>query len=318
MSKSKKVLITGAAGFIGFHLACALKARGDTVVGYDNFNDYYDPTLKRNRAKELAKLGVQIIEGDICHGEFLEQSIIAHQTTHLVHLAAQAGVRYSLQNPQAYIKSNIEGFLNILEVCRKNSSIKLTYASSSSVYGLNEKIPFSIEDRTDHQASLYGVTKKANELMAQSYHHLFGVNSTGLRFFTVYGPWGRPDMAYFLFTKAILENRVIEVYNQGQMFRDFTYISDIIDGTMAAIDKEFACEVFNLGHHHPDSLEHLIECIEKELGLDAQKKYLPMQSGDVVSTYADIATSIQSLGFLPKVSLKEGIHQFIKWYKNYY
>lgn len=315
MKPKKNIFITGAAGFIGFHLATYLHARGDNVIGYDNFNDYYDPKLKHDRANELAKMGVQIIKGDINDVPLLYQSINNHQTSHLVHLAAQAGVRYSLENPHAYIQSNIEGFLNILEICRQHPQIKLTYASSSSVYGLNQKTPFSVSDRTDHQASLYGVTKKTNELMAQSYHHLFDVSSTGLRYFTVYGPWGRPDMAYFLFTNAILENRPIQIYNNGQMLRDFTYIDDIIDGTVSAIDHEFSCEVFNLGHNQPNALMDLITHIENELGKKAIKEFLPMQAGDVISTYADIDLSISKLNFNPKVSLKEGINKFVNWYK---
>lgn len=314
----KNIFITGAAGFIGFHLARHLQARGDHVVGFDNFNNYYDPALKRARQQELEQLGIPVIEGDIESHAHLLKAIEEHQTTHLVHLAAQAGVRYSLENPHAYIKANIEGFLNILETCRQHPSIKLTYASSSSVYGLNQKVPFSVTDQTDHQASLYGVTKKSNELMAQTYHHLFGIQSTGLRFFTVYGPWGRPDMAYFLFTRAILEGRPIDIFNEGNMLRDFTYIDDIVEGTTAAIDKEYACEVFNLGHHHPEQLLHLIELIEQELGISAEKRWKPMQAGDVVSTYADIDDSLTKLGFMPKVSLKEGIHHFIRWYKEFY
>lgn len=314
----KRVFVTGAAGFIGFHLARRLHARGDAVVGYDNFNAYYDPALKRAREQELKKLGIEVIEGEIGDSQHLQSAIQAHQTSHLVHLAAQAGVRYSLQNPHAYIQSNIEGFLNVLEICRMHPAIKLTYASSSSVYGLNQKVPFSITDHTDRQASLYGVTKKTNELMAQTYHHLFGIHVTGLRFFTVYGPWGRPDMAYFLFTRAILEGRPIEVYNRGNMLRDFTYIDDIIDGTVAAIDHEYPCEVFNLGHHHPEQLLHMIALIEKELGKKTEKILLPMQAGDVVSTYADIDDSTARLGFVPKVSLEQGIHQFIQWYKEFH
>jgi UDP-glucuronate 4-epimerase len=315
---TKNVLITGAAGFIGFHLAKALHKRGDRVVGYDNYNAYYDTQLKHDRAKQLIQLGVPVIQGDICDAQQLLQVMQQHETTHIVHLAAQAGVRYSLQNPQAYLKSNIDGFLNVLELCRSHPHLKLTYASSSSVYGQNTKIPFAVEDRTDEPASLYAMTKKSNELMASSYHHLFGISVTGLRFFTVYGPWGRPDMAYFLFTKAIVEGRPIDVYNQGNMQRDFTYIDDIVAGTIAAIDCEYACEIFNLGNHQPEPLLGLIELIEKEVGLVAQKRWLPMQAGDVVSTYADIEYSTAKLGFLPTISLEQGIGRFIKWYKAYY
>lgn len=318
LSTKKNIVITGAAGFIGFHLARYLHARGDNVIGFDNFNDYYSPQLKRDRARELAKIGVNVIEGDIGNLDHLKKFIEEHGTTHLVHLAAQAGVRYSLTNPHIYIKTNIDGFLNILEICREAPSIKLIYASSSSVYGLNQKIPFSTEDRTDKQASLYGVTKKTNELMAQTYHHLFGISAIGLRFFTVYGPWGRPDMAYFSFTDAIIQGKPIQVFNEGNMLRDFTYVDDIVDGTVSAIDKVEGCEVFNLGHHHPDELGHLIALIEKNLVKKANKVMMPMQAGDVVSTYADIEYSTQKLGFQPKVSLEDGIAHFIDWYKAYF
>lgn len=314
----KNIFITGAAGFIGFHLAKKLKQLGHHVIGYDNYNSYYDPKLKRDRAKELFKAGIHIIEGDILDEETLKESIVKNNTTHIVHLAAQAGVRYSLQAPRTYIKANIDGFLNILEICRERPVIKLLYASSSSVYGLNQKIPFSIEDRTDKQASLYGVTKKTNELMAQTYHHLYGIAVTGLRFFTVYGPWGRPDMAYFSFTKAILEDQPIEIYNYGNMKRDFTYIDDIVDGTIAAIYKESKCAIYNLGHHHPEELSHMIALLEKELGKKAHKVLLPMQSGDVPSTYADIDSSKSDLNFHPRTSLEEGIAKFIAWYNQYY
>lgn len=314
----KNVFITGVAGFIGFHLARHLQGRGDRVIGYDNFDDYYLPKLKRDRAAELAKLGITVIEGDICDAKTLKEAVLTDGTTHLVHLAAQAGVRYSLSHPHQYVKANIEGFLNILELCREIPSIKLVYASSSSVYGLNQKTPFSTDDRTDAQASLYGVTKKTNELMAQTYYHLFGITAVGLRFFTVYGPWGRPDMAYFSFTDAILQGKPIHVYNEGNMRRDFTYIDDIIDGTVAAIDRAEGCPLYNLGHHHPDELGTLIALIEKELGRKAVKVLMPMQAGDVVSTYADIASSTAELGFLPKISLEEGISRFIAWHRSYF
>ena len=313
----KCILITGAAGFIGFHMAQHLHERGDDVIGYDNFNAYYDPQLKRARAVELAKQGISVLEADLKERLTLQKVVEDQQVTHILHLAAQAGVRYSLENPQTFLQSNIEGFLNILEICRLYPHLPLIYASSSSVYGLNKKVPFSLEDRTDQQASLYAVTKKTNELMAQTYHHLFGISVTGLRFFNVYGPWGRPDMAYFSFTQAILENRPIEIYNHGQMRRDFTYIDDIVNGTAAALDCVFPCATFNLGHHHPEELLHLIVLLEKELGRKAQKVLLPMQPGDVISTYADIEESTKLLGFVPKVSLEEGIARFIRWYKDY-
>lgn len=314
----KRIFITGAAGFIGFHATRYFHQRGDHVIGYDNYNSYYDPQLKRARAAELNKWGIVILEGDLQNRSFLQQAIEQHQTTHILHLAAQAGVRYSLQNPQAYLQSNVEGFLNVLEVCRLYPHMPLIYASSSSVYGLNKKIPFALHDSTDKQASFYGVTKKTNELMAQTYHYLFNIPVTGLRFFSVYGPWGRPDMAYFLFAQAIMENRPIEIYNYGQMQRDFTYIDDIIDGIAAALDQAFPCALFNLGHHHPEELLNLVTLLEKELGRKAQKILRPMQPEDVVSTYADIKESTAQLNFIPKISLEEGIKHFVKWYKIYY
>jgi UDP-glucuronate 4-epimerase len=313
----KRILITGAAGFIGFHLAKYLHKRGDHVIGYDNFNDYYTPQFKRDRQSLLKDLRIEIIEGDICNPQLLLKTLEDQEITHIVHLAAQAGVRYSLSNPQAYVKSNIEGFINVLEACRTYPSIKLVYASSSSVYGLNEKIPFSESDRTDQQASIYGVTKKTNELLAFTYHHLYQIPSTGLRFFTVYGPWGRPDMSYFLFTKAILAGKPIELYNEGQMIRDFTYVDDIIRGTAAAVDLEAKCELFNLGNHKPVELLYFIGLLEKALGKEAIKKLLPMQKGDVRKTYADIEHGQKLLNFEPKVSLEEGLVHFVDWYRQY-
>jgi UDP-glucuronate 4-epimerase len=311
----KRIFITGAAGFIGFHAARYLQQRGDEVYGFDNYNSYYDPHLKRLRALELEKIGVSILEGDLRDRSCLQSAIERHQTTHLLHLAAQVGVRYSLNNPDVYLQSNIEGFLNILEICRLLPYMPLIYASSSSVYGLNQKVPFGVDDRTDHQANFYGVTKKTNELMAQTYHHLFGLSITGLRFFTVYGPWGRPDMAYFSFARAIMADQPLQVYNQGQMQRDFTYIDDIVNGIAAALDRAYPYALFNLGHHHPEDLFHLIALLEKELGRKAKKILLPLQPGDVVSTYANIEDSQNGLGFTPKVSLEEGIAHFVKWYK---
>lgn len=311
----KKVLITGAAGFIGFHLAKDLARKGHDVVGLDNFNDYYSPQLKRDRVAQLKASGVDVVEGDICDLAQLQTLVKTQGTTHLVNLAAQAGVRYSLDNPQAYVRSNLEGFVNVLEVCRAHPEIKLIYASSSSVYGLNDKTPFSVEDSTDQQASLYGATKKTNELMAQTYHHLYGISTVGLRFFTVYGPWGRPDMAYYSFTKAILRGEPIQIFNHGKMQRDFTYIDDIVAGTAAALDLEPGCEVFNLGNHQPVELGRFIEILEESLGKKAEKVMLPMQKGDVVATYADITHAQEKLGFHPKTPLEEGIPQFVEWYK---
>lgn len=313
----KNIFITGAAGFIGFHLAKALTLRGDRVIGYDNFNSYYNPSLKYARATRLQEMGVTIIQGDILDRECLNSHIQNHQTTHLVHLAAQAGVRYSLQDPQAYIKANVEGFVNILEICRCRPEMNLTYASSSSVYGLNTKVPFSVTDPTDRQASLYGTTKKSNELLAATYHHLYGICVTGLRFFTVYGPWGRPDMAYYTFTKAILEESTIDLYNYGKMQRDFTYIDDIVQGTTSAIDLGASCEVFNLGNNKPVELCEFVAIIEKCLHKKAIVRQLPMQQGDVVTTYADIDYSTQKLGFVPQTTLNEGIPRFVEWYMNF-
>lgn len=315
---SKNILITGAAGFIGYHLALHLKKRGDNVIGIDNFNSYYTKQLKYDRAENLRERDIEVVEGEITDSALLEAVVHKNSITHIVHLAAQAGVRYSIDNPSAYVTANISGFLNILELCRRHPRIYLTYASSSSVYGTNAKIPFSVDDRTDSQASFYGVTKKTNELMAATYHHLYGIPATGLRFFTVYGPWGRPDMAYYSFTQAILEGKPIDIFNNGEMLRDFTYIDDIIEGTVAAIDKQYPLEIFNLGNNRPEPLSELIGAIESELGVKAVRRNLPMQPGDVVSTFADIAHSQDKLGFRPKVPLKEGIARFVGWYKNYH
>lgn len=316
-STLKQILVTGAAGFIGYHLSKALHQRGDTVTGVDNFNDYYSPELKFQRASLLKNEGVKTIEGDICDEKLIKTLIKDHKITHIAHLAAQAGVRYSLHNPQAYVASNLEGFVNILEACRQNKGVILVYASSSSVYGLNDKIPFSIDDRTDAQASLYGVTKKSNELMAKTYHHLYGTSITGLRYFTVYGPWGRPDMAYYSFTEAINAGKAIKVYNNGDLERDFTYIDDIIAGTIAAIDLGAPYELFNLGNNRPISLNTFIETLENSLGKRANKEYLPMQQGDVYKTFADITHSTKKLGYKPNTPLEEGIPKFVEWYKKY-
>lgn len=311
---NKKVLITGAAGFIGFHLAQALASRGNGVICIDNFNSYYSPLLKRQRADHLLKQGIEVLEQDICDTAALENLIQTHQPTHIVHLAAQAGVRYSLVNPQAYIKANVEGFVNILELCRQHSEIQLVYASSSSIYGRNEKIPFSLNDRTDNPASLYGATKKMNELLADTYHHLYGISNTGLRFFTVYGPWGRPDMAYFSFTKAILAGEPIELYQNGTLRRDFTYIDDIVSGIMAAIDLEAKNALFNLGNCSPIEVNHLVATLEQLLGKKANKHFLPMQLGDVTETFADITASQEQLNYHPKTSIEEGLKKFVAWY----
>lgn len=312
--KPKRIFITGIAGFIGFHLALHLSSQGHFVIGCDNFNTYYDVQLKKGRQKLLEEKNIPIIESDIRNSALLEKLMLEKGITHLVHLAAQAGVRHSINHPESYVESNLDGFVKILQICRTCPGIKFIYASSSSVYGLNKKIPFSESDPTDSPASFYGATKKANELIASSYHHLYGIPVTGLRFFTVYGPWGRPDMAYFSFTNAILKGEPIHVYNQGQMKRDFTYIDDIVQGITAAIELGAKCEIFNLGNHRSEDLMQLIALIENKLGKKAIKEFLPMQSGDVPVTYADISKSQNMLGFNPITSLDEGIEKFINWY----
>lgn len=314
----KRILITGAAGFIGFHLARHLKIRGDFIIGLDNFNAYYDVRLKRKRESLLSQEGIEILEADIRDTSFLKNLLVTHQITHIVHLAAQAGVRYSFANPDDYVSSNLQGFASILEACRFNPLTKLIYASSSSVYGLNEKIPFSVEDKTDRPTNLYGATKKANEVMAHAYHHLYGLSTTALRYFTAYGPWGRPDMAYYRFTQHICEGKPIQLFNQGKMRRDFTYIDDIVKGTAAAIDLGAANEIFNLGNNRPIDLLYLVELLEETLGKKAIKEFLPMQPGEVTETYADIEKSCRLLNFHPTVQLEEGILRFIDWFKSFH
>lgn len=314
-----KYLVTGVAGFIGFHVAQALLKQGKIVVGLDNINDYYDPRLKMARLNRLESYSdFSFIRGDLTDYSLLQRMFAESGFDQVCHLAAQAGVRYSLKNPFVYQKSNLEGFLNILELCRDFQVKNLVYASSSSVYGGNKKIPFSVEDRTDSPISLYAATKKANELMAYSYHHLYGLKCTGLRFFTVYGPWGRPDMALFKFTNAILKGDAIDVFNYGKMKRDFTYIDDIVAGVLSALEKAYDYEVFNLGNSDTVELLYFIECIENEIGIVARKNFLPLQAGDVPETFADISYSTDKLGFYPKVSIEEGVRRFIQWYKDYY
>lgn len=309
-------MITGIAGFVGFHLALFLKKRGDFVVGCDNFNKYYDPKLKQDRAKELGKAGISIAEIDICDRPALEKMLLDHEISHLVHLAAQAGVRHSIHHPEEYVQSNLNGFVQVMEACRRHPQVVCIYASSSSVYGLNQKTPFSEDDTTDQPASLYGATKKADELIAHAYHHLYGIRVTGLRFFTVYGPWGRPDMAYFSFTRDILAGNLIQVYNEGQMRRDFTYIDDVVKGIAAAIDLGAPCEIFNLGNNKPEDISKLIAIIEKITGRTAKKHLLPMQPEDVPITYADISKSQKMLGFVPSTPLEQGMEKFLNWYMN--
>lgn len=312
------ILITGAAGFIGFHLALKLKNRNDFVIGYDNFNSYYDTDLKFAREKILNNHGIEIIHADIRDRSLLHELLKKNKITHLIHLAAQAGVRHSLICPDDYIASNLEGFVSVLESCKDLKDLKIIYASSSSVYGKNKKIPFSTEDVTDSPSNLYGATKKANELIAFAYHDLYNMNLIGLRFFTVYGPWGRPDMAYFKFSKNILENRPIDLFGSGEMKRDFTYVDDIINGVVSALDSNIKFDIFNLGNSTPIKITYLIELLEKELQKKAIINYLPMQKGEVIETFADISKSQKELNFNPNFSIELGIKKFLDWYLNYY
>ena len=314
-----KVLITGAAGFIGFHLSKSLLDDGYEVLGIDNLNAYYDPNLKHARLDQLKSFkNFKFEKVDIGDRDSLTQSFKSFKPQKVVNLAAQAGVRYSLKNPYAYMNSNLVGFLNIIELCRHNNVEGFIYASSSSVYGGNTKIPFSVDDRVDNPISLYAASKKSNELIANSYSHLYGLHTTGLRYFTVYGPWGRPDMAMFIFTKKILAGQPIPVFNQGKMKRDFTYIDDIVSGTRSAIEKNYKCEIFNLGNHRSEHLMDMILIIEKELTKKAKIDFQPIQPGDVPESFADIDYSYEKLSFQPKVSINEGVPKFIEWYKGFY
>ena len=313
------ILITGAAGFIGYHLCKELLDEDNNILGVDNLNNYYDSSLKLKRLNQLKSYkNFKFEKIDISNRELISPIFNKFKPKKVINLAAQAGVRYSLQNPYAYMDSNFVGFLNILELCRQNKTEGFIYASSSSVYGENKKIPFSIQDRVDKPISLYAASKKANELIAHSYSHLYGLHTTGLRFFTVYGPWGRPDMAYYIFTKKILNGEPINVFNNGNMKRDFTFIDDIILGTKAAIEKNYSFEIFNLGNNKSVNLLDFIKTIENKLNKKAIINFQPMQSGDVKETYADISESEEKLGFKPKISIDEGIPKFIKWYKSYY
>jgi UDP-glucuronate 4-epimerase len=322
--RMQRSLITGAAGFIGFHLCQRLLQEGYTVIGIDNLNDYYDPALKRARLKELKQWkAFTFHQLDLADRQAVPNLFAQSSFDVVINLAAQAGVRYSLENPAAYIDSNLVGFANILEACRHHPVAHLVYASSSSVYGANSKMPFSTSDNVDTPISLYAATKKANELMAYTYSHLYGIPTTGLRFFTVYGPWGRPDMAYFLFTKAILEGQPIDVYNHGQAKRDFTYIDDIIEGIVRVMGRPPRAEptpykLYNIGNNKPVELMSFIETLETLLGKAAKKNYLPMQPGDVPATYADIDDMTKDIGFKPTTSIHDGLSQFVKWYTSYY
>ncbi|PKO84699.1 MAG: protein CapI [Betaproteobacteria bacterium HGW-Betaproteobacteria-11] len=332
-----KILITGCAGFIGMHVCARLLARGDEVVGIDNLNDYYDVNLKEARlARLILQPGFRFVKLDIAARDGMAALFAAERPQRVINLAAQAGVRYSLQNPHAYIESNVTGFTNILEGCRHNGVEHLVYASSSSVYGGNEKLPFSEHDNVDHPVSLYAATKKANELMAHTYSHLYGLPATGLRFFTVYGPWGRPDMALFLFTRAMLEDRPLEVYNHGRMQRDFTYIDDIVEGVLRVLDRPPAADpafdkqrpdpatswapwrVFNIGNHQPVELMAYIEALEAALGKPAEKNFLPLQPGDVPATSADTVELGRITGFVPATPVAEGVRRFVDWYRAYH
>lgn len=332
-----KILITGAAGFIGAATAQSLLQRGDEVWGLDNLNDYYSVQLKHDRLARLTSHPqFHFIHQDLANRSAIAALFDQQRFDRVIHLGAQAGVRYSLQNPHAYVDSNLVGFMNILEGCRQTQVQHLTYASSSSVYGGNTKMPFSPSDAVDHPVSLYAATKKANELMAHTYSHLYQLPTTGLRFFTVYGPWGRPDMALFLFTRAIIEGRPIDVFNHGQMQRDFTYIDDIVQGIVRINDRAATpapnydpahpdsatshapYRVFNIGNHQPVALLTFIETLEAALGKPAQKNWLPLQAGDVLATYADVQSLEDWIGFTPRTSLAQGIEQFVQWYRTYY
>jgi len=315
----KTYLVTGAAGFIGFHVSRALLERGDRVLGLDNLNDYYDVSLKEARLHLLQEHEhFTFYKEDLANREGLTRIFEQNRIQVVCNMAAQAGVRYSLVNPFAYQSSNLEGFLNLIHLSKEQRVENFVYASSSSVYGNNKKVPFSVQDRVDTPISLYAATKKANELVAHTYSHLYGLPCSGLRLFTVYGPWGRPDMALFIFTKAITKNQPIEVYNFGKMRRDFTYIDDIVQGVLASMDRPVPYAIYNLGNSRAVDLLYFIECIEKELGKKAEKKMLPMQPGDVVETYADISESERNLGFQPTTRIEEGIASFINWYRSFY
>lgn len=332
-----RVLVTGAAGFIGSHLSRRLLARGDVVVGLDNLNDYYEVSLKEARLKQLTdKENFSFVRLDLADRQGMAELFARERFDVVVNLAAQAGVRYSLVNPHAYVDANLVGFINILEGCRHSGVKHLVYASSSSVYGANTAMPFSVHDNVDHPLSLYAASKKANELMAHTYSHLYALPTTGLRFFTVYGPWGRPDMAMFLFARAILAGQPIDVFNHGKMRRDFTFIDDIVEGVMRVADRPAPpnpqwngaqpdpgtsaapYRIYNIGNNNPVELMHLIEVLEDALGKKAEKNFLPLQPGDVPATYADVDALVEDVGFKPATSIEDGVKEFVKWYRDYY
>lgn len=324
----RTILVTGAAGFIGFHVARQLLAEGRAVVGLDSLNSYYDPALKQARLALLEKEErFSFVRADLADRETMAALFARHRFAEVVHLAAQAGVRYSIDHPQSYVESNLQGFLNVLEGCRNNGCRHLVYASSSSVYGANTKLPFSVQDRTDHPVSFYAATKKANEVMAQSYSHLYRLPVTGLRFFTIYGPWGRPDMAMFLFVNAIMAGKPIRLFNHGRMRRDFTYVDDVTRVVSKLIDLVPAdnpaaanapSRLYNVGNHRPEELMHLVGLLERELGRTAVKELLPMQPGDVLETFADVEDLMRDTGFAPSTPIEHGVHNFVTWYRDYY
>ena len=323
LDTSKIILVTGGAGFIGFHLSKALLEKGMSIIGYDNLNDYYDVNLKFNRLDILKKYPTYtFIKGDLADKEALDNVFEKHHPDIVVNLGAQAGVRYSIENPYAYMKSNMVGFLNILEECRYNKVDHLVYASSSSVYGANKQVPFSTEDKVDNPVSFYAATKKSNELMAHTYSHLYKIPSTGLRFFTVYGPYGRPDMAYYSFTQKIMAGELIKIYNNGDMYRDFTYVDDIVRGIENILcnppkenENGVQYKIYNIGNNKPEKLMDFIETLEKCIGKEAKKEYLPMQAGDVYQTYADVTDLINDFDFKPSTSINEGLTKFVEWFK---
>lgn len=326
LDTSKKILVTGAAGFIGFHLSRKLLEQGVEVTGFDNINDYYDVNLKYSRLAILEKYqNFSFVKGDLADKVAVDKLLEDNDFDIVVNLAAQAGVRYSIDNPQAYIESNVIGFFNILEACRNNPVEHLLYASSSSVYGNQQKTPFSTDDDVSKPISLYAATKKSNELMAYTYSHLYGIPSTGLRFFTVYGPFGRPDMAYFSFTNKIMNGEKIKIFNNGDMYRDFTYVDDIVKGIEnmlcnppEADENGDRATVYNIGNNSPEKLMYFIETLEKALGKKAEKEFLPMQQGDVYQTYADVTPLVEKFGFRPSTSIEDGLAKFVEWYKSYY
>ena len=314
-----RILVTGAAGFIGFHLSMRLLDRGDAVVGVDNFNAYYDVSLKEARLARLSgRQGFEIVRADIADRAAMERVFASGRFDAVVNLAAQAGVRYSVENPHAYVESNVVGFLNVLEGVRHHGTGHLVFASTSSVYGLGTDLPYRESADTDHPISLYAATKKSNEVMAHAYAHLFAIPATGLRFFTVYGPWGRPDMALFKFTKGILEGTPIPVFNEGRMVRDFTYIDDIVEGVVRVIDRPAPYRIFNIGNHRRVELLDYIRAFEKALGKEAKLDLLPMQPGDVRATEADTAALQAATGFHPATPVEEGVRRFVAWYREYY